>query len=117
MNVKTLLTSVAATAAIVGTIGFAYAQTDTTNRNADGTVRSTTQPTSPTGTMGTTPGNSTGTTSPNSTTPNSTMPNSTMPNSTTTTPGASGNVNNSTGTLSNNSDNMTTERAARADRN
>lgn len=112
MNVKTLLTSVAATAAIVGTIGFAYAQTDTTNRNADGTVRSTTQPTSPTGTMGTTPGNSTGTTSPNSTTPNSTMP-----NSTTTTPGASGNMNNSTGTLSNNSDNMTTERAARADRN
>lgn len=112
MNVKTLLTSVAATAAIVGTIGFAYAQTDTTNRNADGTVRSTTQPTSPTGTMGATPGNSTGTTS-----PNSTMPNSTMPNSTTTTPGASGNMNNSTGTLSNNSDNMTTERAARADRN
>ncbi len=102
MNVKTFLTSAAATAAIVGTIGFAYAQTDTTNRNPDGTIRDTTQPAVTPGTMGTT------------TTPSSS---GTMTNSTGTTPSTSDTRTNSTGTMSNSTNTMDAERAARADRN
>lgn len=106
MNVKTLLTTTVATAAIVGTIGLAYAQTDTTNRNPDGTLRNTTQPSGTPGTTSSMP---------------STSPSTTMPNTTGTTPGttsgASGTTTETTGPMSNNVNTTSTERAARADRN
>ncbi len=115
MSVKTLLTSAAATAAIVGTIGFAYAQTESTTRNPDGTVRDITQPSGTTGNRATTP---------------STSPSETINNSTGTTPNTAGSVNstgtttdssrsmpNSTDTMSNNRNTMNSERTARADRN
>ena len=110
MNFKNFVTTAAATAAIFGSIGFVQAQTDTTNRNPDGTLRSTTQSGSQTGNMGTTPGTSNSTTSPNSNTGNNTMTPGT--NS-----GSSRNMNNSTGTMSNDTGTMTRERPARADRN
>lgn len=102
MNVKTFLTSAAATAALVGTIGFAYAQTESTTRNPDGTVRDTTQPSGTTGNRATTP---------------STSPSGTINNSTGTTTDSSRGMSNSTDTMSNNRNTRNDERAARADRN
>lgn len=130
MNVKTLLTSAAATAVLVGTIGFAYAQTESTTRNPDGTVRDTTQPSDTTGNRATIPStsssgsmnNSTGTTTDSSRgTTNSTgttTDNSRgVTNNTGTTTDNSRGVTNSTDSMSNNRNSMNTERAARADRN
>lgn len=119
MNFKKLLAAAAGTAAIVGTIGFAYAQTNTTNRNADGTMRDAAtqqQPAGSTGTMGTGGTNASGGTMPN--TPG-TMSNSTgtMPNTAGTMSNSSGGMSNSTGTMSNDRGTMGTERVARADRN
>lgn len=111
MNVKKFFTAAAATAAIVGTIGFAYAQTNTTNRNADGTLRDPAtqqQPAGSTGTMGTTGTPASGGAMSNST--------GTTPNTSGTMSNSSGGMSNSTGTMSNNRG-MTEERVARADRN
>lgn len=102
MNVKTFLTSAAATAALVGTIGFAYAQTESTTRNPDGTVRDMTQPSGSTGNRATTPSPSTS---------------GTMNNSTGTTTDNSRGTTNSTDSMSNNRNSTRAERAARADRN
>lgn len=124
MNLKKFAIAAAATAGIVGTIGFAYAQTDTKNRNPDGTTNDAPQAApaaGATGMGGTMPSNPATTPSTPGTMPSAagTMPSTpgTMPGAPGTMSNSSGGMTNSTGSMPNNSGTVGTERAARADRN
>ena len=119
MNVKKLLTGAAVVTAVVGGIGFAYAQTDTTNRNPDGTLRDATRPAGSLGTTGSpstpaTPNMGTTSIPPGGTLPNNTgaTPNTsgsapstsgTTPSSSSTNPSSSGSSSSTSGTMSDNS--------------
>jgi hypothetical protein len=108
MNVKKVLAVTAASAAFISTIGFAYAQSTTPNRNADGTMNSGSQ------SNPNTPGNSGMSGNTGSTTPNSSA---STPNSSGSMPNNSGTGMGSSGTMSGDQSSTSAGRLARADRN